>query len=231
MAQLAVICGVKREALAALKGCLDISLLIYVTGARGGRGGELARSAIREGAEGLISFGTAGGLDPSLKPGDPIIPNSVRTPLGRDIPCDMEWMKSLRRRMVGEGPALETEYQVFGSQRLIDTPAKKANLFTGTGASAVDMESHEIAEAARAEGVPFVVARAVSDTSGTAIPEWVGAAVGGRGQVRAFSLIGGLLTHPGDFGALIRLGRESGPAFQTLGRMAGVLIPAFAASR
>ncbi len=231
MAQLAVICGVKREAFAALKGCPDISLIIYVTGVRQGRGTELALSALRDGAEGLVSFGTCGALDPSLKPGDVIIPDGVISPLGEDFPCDGPWVERLRARAVGPNGPGGPGSRMFGSQHLVDTPLKKANLLQDTGALAVDMESHEIAEVAAQERVPFVVARAVSDTAETAIPSWLAGTIGKHGQVKMMSMLVGMAVHPGDMGALMRLGRESGPAIQSLRRVAGLLIPSFTASR
>src|SRR5690242_17072614 len=52
-------------------------------------------SLIARGADRLVSFGIAGALDPSLKPGDLIIGSAVRTTDGVRSPVDQKWLAHL----------------------------------------------------------------------------------------------------------------------------------------
>jgi purine-nucleoside phosphorylase len=88
---------------------------------------------------GVISFGVAGGLDPSLKPGDIVLATEVvagdaRWLAGLSLNEEVVANLALKRRVVRGGLA--------GAEEVIVAQARKAALWLQTGAAAVDMESH-----------------------------------------------------------------------------------------
>ena len=52
---------------------------------------------VAHGASGLVSFGVAGGLDPSLGAGVVVIASSVIGPAGGAAPAHEPWVKALMR--------------------------------------------------------------------------------------------------------------------------------------
>jgi len=54
---------------------------------------------IARGADRLVSFGIAGALDPTLKPGDLIVASAVRTVQGERLPVDQKWLAHLPRHL------------------------------------------------------------------------------------------------------------------------------------
>src|SRR5712671_6734446 len=115
----------------------------------------------------VISFGVAGGLDPSLKSGDVVVATEV-------MAGDSRWLAGLalseeliagsglgRRRVVQGGLA--------GVEKVVAAQAGKAALHLETGAIAVDMESHIAAAYAAEAGLPFAALRVVSDPAGRAL--------------------------------------------------------------
>lgn len=97
----------------------------------------------------LVSFGFAGGLEPSLRPGTLVTATRVVDPAGRTL-----W----------EGPALEVEGAeptvVCASEGVANDPDERQALAARSGAAVVDMESGVLASTGRLAGV----VRAVSDS-------------------------------------------------------------------
>jgi adenosylhomocysteine nucleosidase len=88
---------------------------------------------------GVISFGVAGGLDPSLKSGDVVVATEVlsgdtRFLAGLALNEEMIASAALKRRRVVRGG-------LAGVEQVIAATACKAALHSETGAAAVDMES------------------------------------------------------------------------------------------
>jgi nucleoside phosphorylase len=89
---------------------------------------------------GVISFGVAGGLDPSLKSGDVVVATEVLAGDTRwlaGLPLNEEMIASvaLGRRRVVRG-------SLAGAEQVVAARHVKAALHSETGAAAVDMESH-----------------------------------------------------------------------------------------
>ena len=81
---------------------------IAVARADGGRAEALAEELIRQGAQVLISFGIAGGLDPALTAGSFVLADEIALPCGERVATDVAWRRSLLLRLtrleVSEGP-------------------------------------------------------------------------------------------------------------------------------
>jgi adenosylhomocysteine nucleosidase len=117
-----------------------------------------------ERARGLISFGVAGGLDRTLRPGDWIIGACVVTDTGRHD-TDAGWA----RRLCDALPAARLG-DISGQDAPIASPAAKLTLRRAHGTIAVDNESHIVAEVAVQRRIPFAVARVVLDPAWRTLP-------------------------------------------------------------
>jgi adenosylhomocysteine nucleosidase len=193
------------------------------SGANASRARDAAERLLGEGAHGLISFGLSGGLAPDLRPGDLLLPKAVILPDGRRLAADAAWRGGLASILERAGLSA-SEAPIAGSDRLLATIEAKRALFERTGALAVDMESHAVADAAMQAGMPFVVVRAVADPSNQAIPRAARGAIDANGDIRRLAVLRGLMISPWQIGALISLGRSSARGLATLRRVA-VLAP------
>ncbi|MFZ1415415.1 MAG: purine phosphorylase [Defluviicoccus sp.] len=198
---------------------------VRVAGARADRAAAAAGELIRAGCRGLISFGLAGGLAPGLGPGTIVLADRVTDARGRTLLTDPAWRERLTARLV-HGHSIVAG-GVVGSDRAIGRPEEKAALARTTGALAVDMESHAVAQTAARLGVPFLVIRAIADPVARAVPAWLAGVVDAEGRTRLGAVAAGLLAHLADLPALIALGRASGHALAALRRLALDAGPAF----
>ena len=176
----------------------------------------------RAGARGIISFGVAGGLSPSLKPGDVVVANSVVTAKA-SFPTDPRWSQSLQNALKHAVSGLP----IFAADATVMTVLEKEALWKGTGAVAVDMESGAAAAVANHYGLPFAVLRIIIDPAHRSIP--VSAAVGARenGTTDAFAVVRSLARRPGDVGEIIRLADDARRANRSLFRCRQALGPFF----
>jgi adenosylhomocysteine nucleosidase len=220
-ASIGVVVGLQAEAR-----CLEgQGVLVGCSGARPTRARTEAARLIGAGVRGLVSFGLAGGLAPGLAAGDLVLAEAVVLPDGARIASDAAWRGRLNARLRMGGVAA-FEGMLAGSERLVASATAKAELEASTGASAVDMESHVVAEAAGAAGLPFLVVRAIADSCEQALPSVARSALRVDGRVRPAAVIGGLLRRPEEIAALVRLGRDSARGFAALRRVAALGAPA-----
>lgn len=222
--------------------------------AGGGDGARLEREleAAAAGAEAVISMGLCGALAGELKPGDwvvadrlllfPLIPAIAGTQalalpdppapdlqeknqgprfrgVERTFQCDHSWSAILADRLSAQiGP-------VLGSAEMIaDTHAKRA-AHAQTSALAADMESHIAAAVAARHGLPFAVARVVSDAADRSLPKAAQAGMAADGSMDIAAVLKALAADPRQLPALIRVGGEAESAFRALGRGRDLLGP------
>ena len=186
-----------------------------------GRGRQSAEDLLARGADALVSFGLAGGLDPWLKPGDLVCPETVLSGNGAEFATDGLW----RERILAEAriSGLETaDGAVLGSDESIADIDAKHRLAHDSGAVAVDMESHGVAAVAADNGIPFVVLRAIADTAERALPPAALKGLDAEGRVRRAPVVWALCLSPGQLPAMIGLARESRAGMAALGRAAGL---------
>ncbi|HLH87542.1 MAG TPA: hypothetical protein VKX28_03710 [Xanthobacteraceae bacterium] len=125
------------------------------------------RAAVRgalAGADGVISFGVAGGLDTRLRPGDWVVASGVRGASGV-VSADERWARHLREALPGAICA-----EVRGVDHPVANARAKAALGREHPAVAVDTESHVVAEEAVRAGIPFAAARVVLDPVWRSLP-------------------------------------------------------------
>ncbi|HZR88752.1 MAG TPA: phosphorylase [Bradyrhizobium sp.] len=162
---------------------------------------------------GVISFGVAGGLDPSLKPGDVVLATEV-------VAGDGRWLAglslneqvianlALKRRVVRGGLA--------GAEEVIVAQARKAALWLQTGAAAVDMESHIAAAYAADAGLPFAALRVISDSAHRSLPTLAKTAIRPDGRVDLRKILSGVVRDPTALSALVSTGIDFNRALRSL---------------
>jgi adenosylhomocysteine nucleosidase len=171
---------------------------------------------------GVISFGVAGGLDPSLKSGDVVVATEV-------LAGDTRWLAGLalnetmiaraalgRRRVVRGGLA--------GVEKMIAASALKAALHLQTGAAAVDMESHIAAAYAAEAGLPFAALRVISDPADRALPALALSAIKPNGDIDLRKILRGLARNPRTLRALVSTGIDFNRALKSLRGCRGFLL-------
>ena len=119
--------------------------------------------AAANGAAGIISYGLTGGLADGLRIGDWVVGDRLTGAIDRE--CHAAWRDALASRLPGARVGT-----FFADGRMIDTIAEKRALGVRHKALAVDMESHVAAGVARVHGLPFAIARIVSDEVGHLLP-------------------------------------------------------------
>ena len=190
-----------------------------------GMGSEPAASAalalVSAGATALVSWGMAGGLDPSLAAGTLILPTEIVAPNGNAIQTSQLWRERFSAAVAVHRPAVRGK--LVTATRAVGSVADKAALFRQTGAAAVDMESLAVAEVARSRDLPFLAVRVIVDRAGDRVPKSVTAAADAAGHLRLWRLLGALTLSPTDLVPLIRLAKGYRAAGQALTAVAGAL--------
>jgi adenosylhomocysteine nucleosidase len=164
-----------------------------------------ARALVEAGVSALMTFGMAGGLDPTLEAGSVVLPRELISEAGTRWLASRSW----RERVAAAVSPLRavTEGNLLTSVRAIDTPAGKTAAFRATGAAAVDMESAAVAEIAGKHNLPFIAVRVIVDTAADKLPRAVVNA-SRAGKVHIGRLVAGLVVAPGEIVALIRLAQR-----------------------
>ena len=96
---------------------------------------------------------------------------------------------------------------------------QKLSLFAQTRARAADMESHVVARAAAAAGVPFVVIRVVSDPSNRSLPRAALAGITEDGRINGGAVAGALLRRPWECMDMLTLALDGAQAMRRLRRV------------
>ena len=185
------------------------------TVAGGGDAAALAATLEREataGACAVISFGIAGALSPTLRPGDVVIATAVSVGQAR-FAADPAWHARLQSAVAG---ALFGE--IAGSDTIVVTAAEKAALWARSGALVVDMESHIAARVAAAHGLPFAALRIVADTAGHSVPPAAKLAMQPGGGIDLFGVLLSLARSPAQLPQLIAIARDARTALRALAR-------------
>lgn len=171
---------------------------------------------------GIISFGIAGGLDPSLRPGDLVVANEVMT-------ADTRWATAAalsenlvertnigRRKIVGG--------TIVGAEEIILHPRDKISLHKETGATAVDMESHIAAAYAASVGLPFAALRVINDPASRSLPAIALNALKPNGDICPRKVLRGVARKPTVIPSLMRTAHDFNQAIATLRRCRSLLL-------
>jgi adenosylhomocysteine nucleosidase len=180
-----------------------------------------AQALVAAGAQGLLSVGLAGALDPQLHAGTVVLAHSVTDGASGVHTAYGPW----RERLAAQAAAVADARPVVGGTLLsvaqpLTTVASKSQARASSGACAVDMESFAIAAVAAQLGVKFAVARVVIDSATEALPLSIIRATGAYGEVNLPRLVAGLIGAPADLPALLHLPRHYRTALRSLAVLA-----------
>ena len=171
---------------------------------------------------GVISFGVAGGLDPSLRSGDIVVATEVlagdaRWLAGLALNDDVMAGFGLGRRRVVRG-------RLAGAEQVVAARHLKEALHLETGAAAVDMESHIAAEYADKVGLPFAALRVVSDPAHRALPPLAMAAIKANGDIDLRKVLRSVARNPRTLRDLVATGIDFNRALRSLRGCRGFLL-------
>jgi hopanoid-associated phosphorylase len=167
-----------------------------------------------ESIRGVISFGVAGGLDPTLRSGDVVVATEVLAGdacwgAGLSLSEDLiDRLTSGRRRVV--------RGRLAGAEEVVTGRSCKAALHSETGAAAVDMESHIAAAYAAEADLPFAALRVISDPAHRALPALAREAIKPNGQIDVATILRGVVRNPGTLRALVSTGIDFNRALRSL---------------
>ena len=181
----------------------------------------VAGSAVRQGYRGIISFGVAGGLADSLRPGDWVVASAVHESQAiRET--DRAWSRKLLRAIDGAQYA-----PILGVDNPVAEPAVKRELRRATGAAACDMESHVVSRLAEAHGLAFAALRVIVDPAERVVPRAALASMGPDGRTDIPALLRDLVARPSQLVQLARLALDALTARTELQRVRNLLGPHF----
>ena len=171
---------------------------------------------------GVISFGVAGGLDPSLKSGDVVVATEV-------LAGDTRWLAGFELNQdlvasVALGSSRVVRGGLAGVEQVVAASSVKAALRLETGAAAVDMESHIAAAYAEEAGLPFAALRVISDPAGRALPPLAMAAIKPNGDIDLRKVLRGVARNPLSLRALVSTGIDFNRALRSLRGCRGFLL-------
>jgi adenosylhomocysteine nucleosidase len=175
--------------------------------------------ALSAGAEAVLSFGLAAGLQPGRAPGTLVIPAEVVGGTHR-FATDVRWSERLRAALSGAD-----SQPLAGVDSPLIRSADKLHLHSATGAVAADMESHVAAGMAQRAGRPFAVLRVISDPAERGLPPAAVVGMKADGRIDLVAVIGSIAREPGQLPDLARVAADAGVALKVLGRCRRVLGP------
>ena len=181
-----------------------------------GNGQSLAASltfALMNECQGLISLGVAGGLLPNLSAGTCVVGSEILWGTERLI-TDPSWSQRLLHAIPDS---------IYGKIVGVDAPIvyaeAKHSLYVTTRAVAVDMESHIVASAAAANGLPFVAIRVIADPAERPLPQVALAAMRPNGTINITQLVRSLMKDPRDLWCLVQTAQDAFAARAKLRRV------------
>ena len=194
----------------------DIILIYSGAGAENAR--KAAELAVSKGATKLMSWGCAAALSPDLKMGDLVLADSLLNSDGVEMPVNATWHQHAKMVLGLEVAAYKGA--LFNSNTVVSTAGAKQEIFTKTGAIALDMESGAIAQVAQHYALPFLAIRTIADPSSMDLPNAVLKALNENGEIEITKIIASLVFNPKEIPHLIQLGQYFQLAKKTLSTVA-----------
>jgi adenosylhomocysteine nucleosidase len=181
----------------------------------------MLRARVEPECRAVISIGIAGGLCPSLAPGDVIVATGVAGPDRRHAASSIVAHRLAAR--LSDHPKRVIMADVAGVDRAVVCPVAKRDLRSATGALAVDMESHVAAAFAARHGLPFAAVRVVCDPAHRSLPELVATALRPDGAVSFCGVARSLWQRPMQVMSMLRLAHDAAEGFRALRRCRDLL--------
>jgi adenosylhomocysteine nucleosidase len=179
---------------------------------------ELER-ALSDGAEAILSFGLAAGLEAGQGAGTLVIPAEV-VGANERYATDPRWSERMRAAL---GNA--DRRPIAGVDAPLIRPGDKAHLHQTTGAVAADMESCGAARLALLARKPFAALRVICDPVERALPPAAVVGMKADGRVNLAAVLASLLRYPGQLPDLMRVAAEARTAMRRLAHCRRTLGP------
>jgi adenosylhomocysteine nucleosidase len=205
----------------------EAELTVLLTGV-GRKQASLAISdAIRRSSEhylACISAGLAGALRHEYAVGEVLAARGILSDdqTQAEVTCSEDLLSLAKTR-----GATVVEKFYTSSGVVASAESKKA---LGARADAVEMESFEIVAACQVSGVPSIAIRSISDEAGEDLPLDMSLVFSDEGQVSLPRVLGQVARHPASIPGLVRLGRNSKKAAESLARFLDSYIGELAAN-
>jgi len=173
-----------------------------------------SQGLLDQGANALLSWGSAAGLHATLGPGRLILPKLVLSASLTQHFVNQQWHRKLYS-------VLEVNY-LPRTEALVESPSvlmnsdQKLALGRRSGAIAADMESAAIAEVAQRANIPFLAIRAVSDSVQHEIPQRLLQATDEIGRMPWQKILTLIVLRPWRWPTAVRLGWGFRTAMGTL---------------
>jgi nucleoside phosphorylase len=172
-----------------------------------------------------ISSGLAGALKPDYRVGQVL---AARTVVAESAPAGasgriMESSAALVSFAGDCGATLADRF--YSAEQAVGTAHQKRHL--GESADAVEMESFQVLFKARADGIPAVAIRSISDAVDEDLPLDMNEVFTERGEVSIPRVLGQVAMRPQSIPGLVRLGRNSKQAAESLAEFLDRYILAF----
>jgi adenosylhomocysteine nucleosidase len=181
----------------------------------------MLRARVEPDCRAVISIGIAGGLDPSLVPGDVIIATSIIAADRRHVASSFVAHRLAAR--LSDHPKQVIMADVAGVDSAVVSPGAKRALRGATGAVVADMESHVAAAFAARHGLPFAAVRVVCDPAHRALPDLVATALRPDGKVSYGGVFRSLWQRPVQMFGMLRLAQDAAEGFRALRRCRDLL--------
>lgn len=196
---------------------------LQLSGIGAQRATHAAHALLDAGATVLLSWGTAGGLDPALVAGSLVLPRTVIAYDGTKYPVDADWHARMCRCLAGH--VVSDDRCLIESDTVLTTPEQKTALNYRSGAVAVDMESVAVAGVAKTAGVPFLAIRAILDPVNSVIPDVATGMLDAGGRIRWLAFVHAVLTRPTVLKDFAQLRSDLRAAQSTLSKVAELAGP------
>jgi adenosylhomocysteine nucleosidase len=204
----------KAEVCGAEIGGADVGVMVTGVGPR--VAGLRAQDALKSGGsiQFCISSGLAGAAKSAYAIGQVLAARAVRsaTPGGDRNANVVECSGALVSFAESCGATIVNRF--YTSERAVGTRDEKEYL--AQLADAVEMESFGVLTEAAGAGVPGIAIRAVSDLAGENLPLDMNEVFTGDGRVSLPRVLGQVARHPGAMPGLVKLGRQSKTAAESL---------------
>jgi adenosylhomocysteine nucleosidase len=171
-----------------------------------------------QGAAGIMSYGLTGALADGLAVGDWVVGDRIAGAV--EMATDARWRDRLAAALPGVCVG-----GFFADGRMIDTVAEKRRLGVDHNALAVDMESHVAAQVAQHRGLPFAIARIVSDGVDHLLPHAITVSMRADGGINAGAMVRSLAARPAQAADVARTLAGFGKGFRGLAKGARRLGP------
>lgn len=177
---------------------------------------------LEKGARRVLSIGICGALAPELRVGDAIVASEI-VAADEVFLTHSAWTRELASRLPKATIAPLAGMDVMSADK--DAKARMREI---TRASAIDMESHIAARAAKAKGLPFAAVRVVSDAAHRTLPPAARVGMHPSGRFNIGGVLHSLARAPHQLPALVRTAWEAEIAFASLFRCFNLLQGGFA---